>query len=380
MYKKSKQILTGLTIILSIQLISSCDSKSFVSEFITRNMTYVEFDKNKLIEEVSKNVIIPEYKNFYNLTKTFSEKTETFTNNPNSESLKDLQDLWKEIMKSWQKITVFEFGPVKNLSLHSKIFYSPVNTQAINEVLSKPVNDLNVNFLETVGVTRKGLPVIEYLIFSKDNVNEVIVDLFNNSDNSKNSEQRKIYLNLLSKDLFNNAEKIYKEWDISQGNYLSKFAKESNSFNMLLNNIISVLENIKDTKLGTPMGKKSGGELRLNEIESIYSNNSMQNILNNIISVESIFKGSYTNTESMGLNNYLDYIDKNDLKFQIISQINKVKNIINNMNQPLEYIIEKDNAKAEELYNEIKELLRFMKVDTANSVNETVTFNSSDGD
>lgn len=375
MYNKQKIALVSL---LSICLISSCDSKSFISEFITRNMTYVEFDKPKLIEDVSTNVIIPEYKKFYDLSKSFNEKTNIFINNPDNISLKDLQDNWKKIMESWQKINVFEFGPVKTLSLHSKIFYSPINTQAINEVISKPVSELSNNFLNTVGVTKKGLPVIEYLIFANDS--NAVIESFNSNDLSKNSEQRKIYLQLLSKDLLDNSEKIYKEWDTNQGNYSAKLVKENNAFNMLLNNTIAVLENIKDTKLGTPMGKKSGGELRLNEIESIYSNNAKNNILNNILSLEAIFKGSYTNSELNGLDDYLDYMERKDLRIQIVSQIDKVKQMINGMNPSLEYTITKENTKAENLYNEIKELLRLMKVDTANSVNETVTFNSSDGD
>lgn len=363
--------------LLSFILVNSCDSKSFFPQFITRNMTYVEFDKVNLLDKLSKNVIIPEYNNFYLLSEDLNNKASLFVNNPTEESLIEIQNIWKKLITSWQKITVFEFGPVKTLNVSSKIFFSPVKEQSIKDVLIKEKESLNDNFLDSVGVTKKGLPVIEFLIFNKDKGNNYILSSFKES---VDFEKRKIYLKLLTNDLKNNANEIKKAWDINQGNYLKQFINEKNSFNMLLNNIISVLENIKDTKLGTPMGKKSGGELRLNEIESLPSNYSKNNIINNIISIKSIFNGSYNNSESFGLNDYLIYIDKRELKEQIISQIDKTINLIQTLNPSLEYSIKNEPEKVENVYNEVREILKLIKVDTSNSLSETVTFNSSDGD
>lgn len=366
------------SLLFSLLVFTGCESQGFLPQFIIHNFTYVEFDKKNLMEQVGKNVIIPEYNNFYTLSEKLDSSANNFINNPDTNSLNELQKNWKDTLGSWEKIIVFQFGPVKTLNLANKIFFSPAKSDAIEEVLAKDISTLNDNYLNTVGVTKKGLPVIEYLIFNSEKGNNFIIDNFKTAEKSA---QRKAYLKLLTKDLKANALSINNEWSINKTNYLSKLVLEANAFNMLLNNMIATTEDIKDIKIGTPLGKKSGGELRLAEIESLPSNNSKENIINSLQSIKNVFNGTASNNATaIGLDDYLDYLEKQTLKNQINNQIDKTIKAVQDTNASLSTAITKEPQKVETVYNESKELLRLLKVDMANAVNETVNFNVSDGD
>lgn len=368
-----KKLEISLASLMILCFLSSCGSKSFLSEFVVRNFSYVEFDRKNLIEQLSINVIIPEYLNFKNTSANLSNKLIALSENPDNNTLTAAQNAWKETMSSWQKTESYQFGPVKDLNIANKIYFWPIKEESIKEVIVKDVSSLNANYLDTVGVAKKGLPVIEYFLFNKENKNDLIIESI------KNSETTKRYLNLLGIDLKSNAEKIENEWNQSKGNYSVKFSQESNAFNMLLNDIIATIEDVKDKKIDIPLGKKSGGDLRPLEVESPFSNNSKNNIIANLEGIKSIFQGS-AKTSDIGIDDYLEYIEKQALRDQINTQLDKTINLVKSINSPLSIAIEKENTKIESIHNQLVELLRLIKVDVANSLNETVNFNNSDGD
>lgn len=370
--RKNPKIFITSTMVLCF--LSSCGSKSFLSEFVVRNFSYQEFDKKNLITEVSKNVIIPQYADFKNTSTNLENKIKTLTDNPNNENLLLAQNAWKDLIASWQRTESFQFGPVKDLNIANKIYFWPIKEASIKEVITKDKNTLTNNYLDSVGVAKKGIPVIEYLIFNKDGKNDLVIDSI------KKSETIKRYLNLLTNDLKNNAISIDNEWNQLKGNYSLKLSNESNAFNMLLNNMIATLEDIKDKKIDIPLGKKSGGEIKPLEVESPFSNNSKNNIISNLEGLKILFQGSLKNTDQTGLDDYLEYVEKQNLKDTINSQITKTIDLVKTINSPLSIAVEKENTKVESVHNELKELLRLIKVDVAIAVNETVHFNSSDGD
>lgn len=372
---KKLKIIFGISV---ITILAGCGSNSFFPEFIKRNLTYVEFDKKNLVEQIGKNIIIPEYNNFYNATSDLDLKIKEFVNNPDTNTLTNAQNAWKAAMSSWQKTELYQFGPVKDLNLAGKIYFWPVNPDSVQEVLSKDKTILKDNYLSSAGATKKGLPVIEYLLFDNVNGNQNIIDAVKTGEQS---ETRKLYLQLLGTDLKNNANQINQAWNIKQGNYLAKFTAQSDAFNMILNNMISTIEDIKDKKIGEPAGITSGSEPEPDETESVQSNNSKNNIIDNLQSLKSVFNGTEKeDSNDIGLDDYLEYVEQDELKDEINEQIDKCIQSIKNISTPLSLAVTKEPKKVETAYNEIKELLELIKVDLANAINETVHFNSSDGD
>ncbi|MEZ4287217.1 MAG: imelysin family protein [Polyangiales bacterium] len=56
--------------------------------------------------------------------------------------------------------------------------------------------------------------------------------------------------------------------------------------NEIANHASSLVENVQRLKLGVPFGSESGGEARLDAVESLYSDNSLADIVAELIGLE----------------------------------------------------------------------------------------------
>jgi uncharacterized protein len=375
-----KLILISGVLIVAMLPFYSCD-KSIGAENKPDDL-YSSFDRRAMLENQADAVVISSWNSMLESIDLLQLSIENYTNAPTESNLVILQSDWKNTYQIMKQCELYQFGVVEDGFLWSKLDFWPLRKDAVNEfIIDNNLFDSDV--LETKGVTVKGMPVIEYLIFD-DSIgnNKIINDFSINEDAIK----RKDYLKALCANLNFTAEKILLEWN---DNYRSIYVNNdmqgiSGSINLTVNNMIQTLNFIKDMKIGKPFGKKDG-ILYPEEVESRFSKQSVMAIVSNLDGLENLFLGKTdSGNDGLGYDDFLNHLEAKYedglLSEKIKSQINECKNRLNHIQIPLQKAIEEEPEKVEAFYLSLKQLLVLIQVDMVNNLGVTLTFTDNDGD
>ena len=139
-----------------------------------------EFNPLPLLSNVSKNVILKSYSDLEQAASEFNTNAQTYSGDcsNNARSLLDLQSAWKKNASIVKQIEIIQFGPAQFGGFYESIDPWVLNftdniTPDINGINSfiagsTAINSANVS---TLNKLQKGLPTIEFLLFSDANAN-----------------------------------------------------------------------------------------------------------------------------------------------------------------------------------------------------------------
>lgn len=328
----------------------------------------------QLIEDLSSTIIIPKLNEFTNASASLNSTIAALAEDPSEANLLLAQHAWEEAQDSWQITDSFQFGPVKELYLLNKINYWPKVPAYIENAINE-TDTITEDYVQQLGVANKGLPVLEYLLFDHVNGNSAILTLL------QSSEKRRTYTALIASELNEIASTLAQAWREDGDDYSSELAYSSDGLSMIVNQMVFSLENIKNNKIGTPLGKNSKtGTPVPNEVESQQSTYSLTNLYNNIQSLNTLFNGYSGSVNGNGLDDYINYRGFSDISNEINTQIDIILTRIDTIEAPLWEAVTEDSSTVEGLYDDMTELIRLVKIDLATAINTTIYFNDSDGD
>jgi predicted lipoprotein len=290
-----------------------------------------------------------------------------------------VQDEWRTTANLWQQAKLYEFD--RMMVLHNQIAKSPVDTEFIDDVLDRGLTDLDNDFIEAIGSPAKGLSAIEYLIFAPDGDDDTALALLTNSPS------RMEYLVAATQNLHNKAQEVQAYWLADSNDYANSFINAdgdgetfNSSLSMLNNQMVAILEIAIREKLGRPLGIVAGDGPHPEEVEAGLSGNSLAQIQQNLTAVQIAFTGG----DGLGLDDYLDYLGAESEGIPLSQKINDqfavTQTALKAIEPPLATAVSQDTATVQAAYDEMRELLILIKVDMANQLGVTITFNDSDGD
>jgi len=353
-----------LIISIALVLLQSCSTPSGDSE---------EPTKEAAVSAISETVFLPGLEAFTEKSSSFTTQVASFIEDPTQESLDSTQEAWASLQAAWQQTASYQFGPIEDERILNKINFWPKDTDLIDDKL-EDAESLTLDDIILTGSFFKGLPVIEYLLFDHENGDTEILAQF------QIDEGRRNYLDLLAQELQLNAEDVENAWQPDDGNYFGTINNLSSGLNLIVNQMVFTIEEIRNTKIGKPLGKDSGGEPDPTSVESQQSEISLTNIRNNVVSLYNTFNGINGNINDTGIDDYLRYYGYYELRDDINDQFSYIFELIDNINHPLWEAVNSETEEVETLYSSFTTLLRLIKVDMATATNETVHFNDSDGD
>lgn len=335
-----------------------------------------DFDRQPILRHTADSLIIPSYLNLNNSINDFKNDLQSAGDTLSIEEIENLRLKWQSTTLNWKKAEVFNFGPISDLNLHSSIGTWPVNSFAIDNTLmdQNALIDFDIN---TLTDNQKGLATIEYILFNKD-VDELLADFNTNSNRRK-------YIELILIDLENSINTVYNSWVSEGGNYRQVFIENDgndvgSSMTFLANNMIILQELVKNFKVATPLGLRSGGLKDPELVESPYARISIQQMEANLEMIEEIFTGG----ENDGFDVYLDAVnaqgDSGKLSDEIKSQFRAIDAAINEIDGDLKSAIESDEQDVMDAFIEMQKLTTLLKTDMMSSLGLLVTFSDNDGD
>ena len=338
------------------------------------NNTADNFDRPAMLQNIADNFIVPGYDSLYTASVQLQQQVEKFTVNPSVENLESAQNAWKTCILFFQDVVVFDFGPADGLfgSLSENIGTFPTNVGRIESAITN-----NDTLLQNFHRDARGLLGIEYLLFAKKST-ETVASFSNNA--------RCGYARQVTRKLVNEISTLRDDW---KNSYRLEFIKNSgtdagSSITYLFNHLVIGFENIKNYKLGVPLGKRIGqSNTNVMLVEAAYSKISLELMERNFNAVMSVWYGTQKNgVDGLGFKEYLQSVEGGS---RLITDTQNQEKVIRDAfqslhNKSLEQVIVSFPSSAEPLYNEMQKMTRFLKSELSSLLGIAITYSSGDGD
>ena len=349
---------------------------------------YEDYDKLSLLTNLADNYIIPSLDAYKSKIVSLNIHVDSFIENPNISNLTLLRTNWEDALLNWQDIGFLDFGPSENILLRKQTNTFPIDTAVLNNSIS--TTEWNLDYVSSYD--SKGLQALDYLLFKPGHTDNELITYFQNNTNAKN------YLKALTEDLNQNINYVTNEWITYREDFINDFEVttsnlSTNSQGSSISNIINALclhyeFYVRRGKVGLPLGVFNGfSQLELPElVECYYSGKSTQNLVRSVNSLRKYVTGSsYLNNDNgLGLDDYMDFVNaeqnSQQLSTVIDNQFLTILEVLNNINGPLSEEIINNKSQITQTYQELQQLVPYMKVDMTSALGVLITYQDNDGD
>ena len=349
---------------------------------------YEDYDKLSLLTNLADNYIIPSLDAYKSRIITLNIHVDSFIENPNTSNLRLLRTNWEEALLSWQDVGFLDFGPSEYILLRKQTNTFPIDTTELNNFIT--LADWNLEY--TSSYDSKGLQALDYLLFKPGHTESELITYFQNNTNAKN------YLKALAEDLNQNISYVTNQWVSYREDFINDFEVTQSNFSTnsqgsSISNIINALclhyeFYVRRGKVGLPLGVFNGfSQLELPElVECYYSGKSTQNLVRSINSLRKYVTGSsYLNNDNgLGLDDYMDFVNaeqnSQQLSTVIDNQFLTILDELNNINGPLSEEIINNKSQITQTYQELQQLVPYIKVDMTSALGVLITYQDNDGD
>jgi predicted lipoprotein len=260
-----------------------------------------EFDRQEMLENLGRNVIIPAYQNYNQGIIDLRQRAIEFVQIPNNQTLQTLREQFKTSYLSWQHCSFYEFGPAMELFLRDVTNTFPTNIENISSNIEIGSYDLNA----VSNRSSIGFPAIDYLIFGEDISDLAIIIKYVDQPN------RGVYLTDLVTQMKTNADAVVERWIPNGDNYVEQFITLSgtdatSSLGLLVNAFNLHFESYtKNRKIGTPLGLVTSGAPDPIKVEAYYSRESMPYAIENVVAMKSFYQGNFQGSMGIGFEEWL---------------------------------------------------------------------------
>ena len=342
------------------------------------------FDRQALLENITNQIAIPAHEAFVVRAEELATAVATFTTDPTPETLLLAQDAWRAATVARTSLLTFRIGLVDDSLLHNRLDNRPARTTFIEEAVAGTVS-IDDAYIESIGSSSIGLGAMEYLLFDPEGGSEAVLARYTTAENA---ERRRDYLLAVAQNLPVKATALLQVWTPDGQNYAQAFIQADmdggelqGSLNMLVNQMIADLEEIITTRLGKPTGNTANGQARPDLVESPFAFWSLPRIKATLGTMHAIYTGS----DGVGFDDYLDFLgaqtaDGTPLSQAIEAQFITTLTAFAAIEGTLHTAVTDHPDQVNAAYEEVRTLLVLLKVDMANHLGVTLTFNDNDGD
>lgn len=252
---------------------------------------------------------------------------------------------WEVLQAAIQTSESHIVGPVTDNgeSLRNRLnaFHSgALSTCGIDQAVVQASQDVSFN-VSSRSLNQRGIAAAEYLLFNTDLAHScpsqiVETQTWNGRSDTERKQLRCEYALLLGDDIANAANSLVEAWDVNGGNYRSVFINPVNAAENLaaLSDAMFYLElEVKDTKLGIPTGINSAcsGFACPNNVESPYTQTSLQHIRSNLEAFETMLTGG----DGLGFDDIITQAGVSDLNDRFATHITAAINHIDGQTETL---------------------------------------------
>jgi predicted lipoprotein len=337
--------------------------------------TVASYDRAALLQEVTEQVIVPGYTAVHQDAQALQDTSRTLCAKPGDATLKAARAAWKKLFLAWQDTAAYNFGPADDQNLGPEMASWPIKPDAIEQQISGK-DPIDQDTIDALGGGSKGIYAIEYLLYGPHaSVGEL------------SDERRCTYLTALAEHVQRTSQTLLTAWTSSKDGFahtLSTAGEAGNdtypaqlsAVSVLVTGIVTTIENVKDSKLGTPLGlSASSTQIDPSAVESPYAELSVAAMQANMKSIRAIWKGTSHNFDA-----YLRTRNEK-LADQVLAQLESVDKDLTGIPEPFsKYVAGKDHSEGKTAHDDLDTLERLYTTDVDVAFAVNLMFNSNDGD
>jgi predicted lipoprotein len=303
------------------------------------------------------------YGEFQGLAQQFSEATAELVSDDTAAKQTAAENAWRAAMASWQRAEPFRFGPAARSmdpggqNLRDQIYiFNLVN----NCMVDQRIVDQGYNSISSVGASARGLSGAEYLLFYTGSSNSCVPEAAINANGawaalsaSELRARRIDYAQRVGQDLVSRATTLVNAWHPEQGNFYEQFtragagstvfASNQDAFNAASDGLFYIEKELKDWKLGTPLGYvpdcPSAPNTCPNAVESRHARVSTDNLRQNLLGFRRAFQGCGLDFWGLGFKDWLIEVGAEDLAEEMQDKLEAAQASVDALSPPLEEAI-----------------------------------------
>lgn len=342
------------------------------------------FSKAAFLRQVA-DCAVARYRDFEVHALAFDEAAKTNAAAPTDATANALKNAWLAANASWQVAETFRFGPAARSAdedagaqeIRDQIYAwrfggrCPVETALVDKLYATS------SFGSSL-INNRGLGAAEYLLFYPGADNECPDYSAINKNGtwaalgaSETAARKRAYAEAVAADILKNTRKLLTAWDPAGGNFRKKltqpgsgsvYPNEQAALNAVWHGLFYVEKEVKDYKLGIPLGvSECVAGLCPEALESRYANVSTANIRQNYLGFRRLFQGCGGNYTGLGFDDWLDAIGAGELRGRMLTALDGAQKALDALDPPLEVSIAQNTARVWAVYLALKQLTDLMK-------------------
>lgn len=374
---KKNKLVKSLSALLLVSLLTTavcCKKKN--STKTDETSTDESFNKQELLINLADNLILPAYKDFKVALDSLAQTFEAFKVSGTKSDFLITRQKFDVAYFKYQRISIFGFGPGEDAAIRTNFNIFPCDTNKIKTNISSG----SYNLSSASNFATKGLPALDYLFYDFNKSDDVIAQSFTDA-------KRKTYVSDVLNEMSLKLNTVIAAWNSSYRNtFINSLSTDvGSSLGYVINQINYELDYLKNSKIATPLGLRSGGTALPNNSEAFYGKQSMLYALETLNTMENLYLGrSFKNVDGPGFDDYLDHLKVNHvdvtLNTAIKNQFTAARAKLNAIGNPLSEKVLTTPTVVNEAYTELVKLLVLLKTDMPSSLGVVITYQDGDGD
>jgi predicted lipoprotein len=336
--------------------------------------------KSQLFQRLAEEVLLPLTGDFAATADKLADASHAYCHA--KQDLDNVQAAWRAAQSAWQPLEMLQIGPIIERRTQRQVNAWPVRPKLLAPLLaeSKPIE---ASRMETLGMSAKGLPALEYLLFTSDR------DTPHSAQGKPLAAAHCNVLQALAQHVRIEAQALAADWRTPDGGFARQlteagqhpqdgvFASGDQALSDVVNLLIAGLDAVKVRKLGKPLDK-SGEEAALERIESWRSGTSLDHVHDNLRGFELVFFGK--GKAGIGLDDYLTAIERPGLARVVRRELDSVQKALRAIRAPLKQALVSQRREVEALHKSIGRLQHLLETEVADALKIDLGFNANDGD
>ena len=227
---------------------------------------------------------------------------------PTEANLTAAQTAWRASRLPWKHAEIMRFGPAEDLRLGSAIDFWPARTDTIEAAITAAPEPVTAEHIASLGTSSKGMPALEYLMFDPVGGNAAILVSLGGMDAT--AKKRCAYAQALGDTFANDASSLEAAWNPTGGGFVDQvanagagsttFTSGQNAIGRVVNLLNAALQATNENKLTAPLGTATGTP-DPTVVESRFSDNSIDDLIENIRAVDEVYNGHHGDKSGKGL-------------------------------------------------------------------------------
>jgi len=342
------------------------------------------FSKAAFLRQVA-DCAVARYRDFEARAVALDEAAKTNMAAPTEATARAVQDAWLSANSSWQVAEIFRFGPAARSAdqdpgaqeLRDQIYAWRFGGRCPVETALADTLYATTGFGSSL-INYRGLGAAEYLLFYSGTDNQCPEYSAINSKGTWAAlgvdeivTRKRAYAAAVAADVLKNTQKLLQAWDPAGGNFRQKltqpgsssvYPSEQAALNAVWNGIFYIEKEVKDYKLGIPLGvSECVSGLCPEALESRYANVSTANIRQNYLGFRRLFQGCGAHYSGLGFDDWLDAIGASDLRGRMLGALDGAQGAIDALEPPLETAITQNTDRVWAVYTALKQLTDLLK-------------------